>query len=447
MTEKNIVQTLENGLIIRTATSEDAENLANFNGKIHVDPGEDFVQHIYHWIHDLMNGEHPTCGPADFTVVEDPKTGKFVSSMCYISQEWAYEGIKFDVGRPELVGTLEEYRRQGLIRKQFEIAHRWGAERGHKMQFITGIPWYYRQFGYEMAVNLGGRRIGSVHHIPKLKDHEEEKYQFRRATNADVPFLKKVYDASLSRHILSCVRNKDLWKYEVSGRDKRASLGQDIQIIETLDGQRVGYFATNPILFNGTLHINHMELLSGTSWFDVAHPLLRQLKVIGNGYAERDSTEEKPVEMTKYTFDLGEDHPLYHIIPGRMPQVHDPYAYFIRVPDLIGFLQMITPVLEERLATSYMCSHSGEAKLNFFKSGILMKFEQGKIKIEEWDKPHFEGATANFPDLTFIQLLFGYRSVDDLEKAFPDIYFPNEGAKYLLGTLFPRKPSKVMALG
>jgi hypothetical protein len=190
-----------------------------------------------------------------------------------------------------------------------------------------------------------------------------------------------------------------------------------------------------------------MELVPGTSWFDVAHPLLRQLKVTGDEYAQRDSTEEKPVEMTKYTFDLGEDHPLHHIIPGRMPQVHDPYAYYIRVPDLIGFLQTISPVLEGRLANSYMCGHSGDLKINFFKSGILMKFEQGKIKIEEWDKPHFQDASANFPDLTFTQLLFGYRSADDLEKAFPDIYYPKEGAKYLLDVLFPRKPSKVMALG
>ncbi len=77
------------------------------------------------------------------------------------------------------------------------------------------------------------------------------------------------------------------------------------------------------------------------------------------------------------------------MIPNRMPKVNNPYAYYIRVPDLAGFLQMIIPVLEERLAGSYMCGHSGELKLNFYKSGILINFEKGKITVEEWDKPHF----------------------------------------------------------
>ena len=104
--------------------------------------------------------------------------------------------------------------------------------------------------------------------------------------------------------------------------------------------------------------------------------------------------------------------------------------------------------LEERLAESYMCGHTGELKLNFYTNGIQMAFEKGKIvSIEPWEQAHFEGASANLPGLTFTQLLLGYRDVDALEQAFPDIYYPKEGTKYLLGALFPRKPSWVMAFG
>ena len=448
MTERNIIQTLDDGLILRTATADDAEAVANFNGKVHVDPGEEFVEHIYHWIHDLFNGNHPTTGPSDFTIVEDTNTGEIVSTMCYIGQEWAYEGIKFPVGRPELVGTLEAYRRRGLIRRQFEIVHQWGKERGHKMQFITGIPWYYRQFGYEMAVNLGGERLGAIPNIPELKEDQEEPFTFRPAVAEDVPFIKEVYDHSTSRSLLSCVRDESLWQYEITGRNIQSSLGLDYRIIERAsDGTPVGYFGMLPIVLNGRAHIKTIEIVPGTSWFEIAHPILRQIKVIGESYAKRDSTEEKPLEMTGFSIELGGDHPLYDVIPSRMPKVNYPYAYYIRVPDMAGFLQMIVPVLEERLAGSYMCGHSGELKLNFFKSGILMKFEHGKISVEEWDEPHFQGSSANFPDLTFTQLLFGHRSVEDLDKAFPDIYFPKEESRYLLNALFPRKPSKVMALG
>ena len=73
--------------------------------------------------------------------------------MVLISQTWTYDGIAFGVGRPELVGTAPAYRRRGLVRTQFEVLHQRSAERHERLQAITGIPWYYRQFGYEMALN------------------------------------------------------------------------------------------------------------------------------------------------------------------------------------------------------------------------------------------------------------------------------------------------------
>jgi hypothetical protein len=55
------------------------------------------------------------------------------------------------------------------------------TERGHKVQAITGIPYYYRLFGYEMALDLAGRRFGFEANVPKLKDGEEEPYRIRPA--------------------------------------------------------------------------------------------------------------------------------------------------------------------------------------------------------------------------------------------------------------------------
>ncbi|HRE29529.1 MAG TPA: GNAT family N-acetyltransferase, partial [Anaerolineales bacterium] len=109
-------------------------------------------------------------------IVEDTTTGQIVSTTCLIPQTWTYAGVPFEVGRPELVGTLPEYRNRGLVRRQFEVVHQWCVERGQLVQAITGIPWYYRQFGYEMTVNLSGTRIGFGMHVPGLKNGETEPY-------------------------------------------------------------------------------------------------------------------------------------------------------------------------------------------------------------------------------------------------------------------------------
>src|SRR3989337_669140 len=66
----------------------------------------------------------PTLSPDDFTIVEETASGRIISSMNLIPQTWTYEGIEFGVGRPELVGTLPEFRNLGLVRMQFEEVHR-----------------------------------------------------------------------------------------------------------------------------------------------------------------------------------------------------------------------------------------------------------------------------------------------------------------------------------
>ncbi len=94
-----------------------------------------------------------------------------------------------------------------------------------------------------------------------------------------------------------------------------------------------------------------------------------------------------------------------------------------------------------------MAGYSGELKLNFFTDGILLNFEGGRLlDVQPWEKPDFESASANFPNLTFLQLVFGYRDVQQLEDSYADLYYRKEEAKILLKSLFPRKPSHVLEL-
>src|SRR5215218_3200094 len=165
MAPSSMHRDLGGGLILRRAREEDAEAVAAFNARVHRSSGDPSWRREPHrgiaaGTRDLMSGDHPRCDASDFTVVEETETGAIVSSACLIWQRFAYEGLEFDAGLPELVGTHPDYRRRGLVREQFEVLHRLSGERGHLMQAIAGIPFYYRQFGYEMAVYMGeGRRI------------------------------------------------------------------------------------------------------------------------------------------------------------------------------------------------------------------------------------------------------------------------------------------------
>jgi hypothetical protein len=392
------------------------------------------------WTRDLLAGNHPTFDAADFTIVEDTRTGAIVSSLNLISQTWSYAGIEFGVGRPELVGTHPDYRRRGLVSAQFEVIHQWSAERGEKVQAITGIPWYYRQFGYEMGLALGGGRLGYRPHISKLKPDEKEPYRVRPAGAADVPFIVKLYQMSIQQQAIACVRPETLWHYELNGKSEKNVNRRELRVIETAAGEPVGFLAHANGLWGPTLVVTAFELKPDVSWVAVSPSVLRYLKVEGEAYAARDGGEP----FDAFGFWLGIDHPVYQAIPERLPRVRDPYAWYVRVPDVPDFIRHIAPALERRLAESVSAGHTGEVKISFYRSGLRLVLEHGRLAdVEPWMPMPRAGGEAAFPDLTFLQLLFGYRSFDELRHAFADCWVETDEARALLQAMFPKQASNV----
>jgi GNAT superfamily N-acetyltransferase len=439
---ENIIKDLGDGLILRRAVASDTDKLVAFNSNLHMDPGEEeLTAYVIGWVRDLMTKDHPTFDPGDFTIVEDTKTGKIVSSLNLINQTWSYGGIEFGVGRPELVGTHPEYRRRGLIRAQFEVVHQWSKDRGHKVQAITGIPYYYRQFEYEMCITLGGSRLGYLPHIPKLKDDEAEKYTFRLAVPEDIPFIMEVYETTVKRSLVSCVRDEAYWRYDLFQKDERTRA--EWIIIETLEKIPVGFLLHGRQMRGPILSIWGYELKTGASYLDVTPSVIRYLAKIGKKLAEK----KEDIEFAGYSFELGATHPVYDVLPERMPRVSNPYAWYMRVVDIPDFLGHIGLVLEKRMAESPVVGYTGDLKLSFFRTGVKLSFEKGKLKTSTGYVPdHSEDGDVLFPDLTFLRVLFGYTAFDELEPMFPDCYARNDHGRALIKFLFPKQSSNLWAI-
>jgi hypothetical protein len=435
---QTILRDLGNGLVMRRSTPEDADALAEFNGKIHGENEAD-AKGVAAWTHDLLARPHPTLNPDDFTIVEEAATGRIASSLNLIPQTWTYDGIEFGVGRPELVGTLPEFRNRGLVRAQFEEIHTWSAERGDLVQGITGIPYYYRLFGYEMALDLAGRRFGYEPNVPKLKEGEAEPYPIRPATEADLSFIMEIYAGAIRRHAIACVRTTEIFKYELNGQSELNADRYEMYVIEDRSGEPVGYFQNPHWLGMTGVSALWYELKSGVSWLDVTPGVVRHLWNKGQEYAKRDGRT-----CTSFGFMLGAQHPVYEALGNNLPNHHKPYAWYLRVPDLPGFLNHIKPALEKRLAESIAVGHSREIKISFYREGLRLVIEKGKITtIEAWKPSPEDGGIIAFPELTFLQLLFGYRSYDELHQSFADCWCESEEVRALINILFPKKLSDV----
>lgn len=434
---------LGDGLILRCASPEDANALADFNAMLQSDQGPDQPdERVWYWTYDLLAKPHPTLKPGDFTIVEDAATHKIVSSMNLIPQTWTYAGIPFQVGRPELVSTLPEYRNRGLVRKQFEIIHAWSAGRGDKVQAITGIPYYYRQFGYEMAMNLFGGRNGYPALIPRLNDGEQEPYRIRLAVEADIPLLLQLLVIGSQRSLVACEWNEALWCYELSGKSDKNVNREVARVIETADGKPCGFFIHPPFTWGDMMVLHLYEIFPEFSWQEVTPSIIRNLEYL---YAQYPAAHDVKKPFGAFGFWLGEDHPVYHVIPDLLPRQRKPYAWYLRLVDVPEFLRLVTPVLEKHLAVSPLAGYSGELKITFYRDGLRLVLEKGRlVTIEAWKPtPLAHSGNVAFPPHTFLQLLFGYRTTDMLRSSFPDIWADREEIFVLLDALFPRQPSDI----
>ncbi len=431
-------------MILRWATSADTEELATFNARLHSDTAEP-DEWVYHWTKELMGSDHPTTNPADFTVVVDQSAGgRIVSSMNLISQTWSYEGIKFGLGRPEAVATEPNYRRKRLVRQQFEVIHALSAARGELMQAITGIPWYYRQFGYEMALDLSGGRRLYWPNLSKLEPGQTERFSLRPATLQDLTDLQRFYALACAYGPVARVRDETQWRYELQCEFFKSLSYHRFYLIEEIGDGAVGYIEAIPDRLDGPLVVRELAVRPDYSLRMVAEFLTRALRKL----ADEINQGRPPEKAVPYLgFSLGAAHPVYTALGQQLEKLLPSYAWFIRVADLAAFLRRIGPALEKRVENSPVAGHSGTLRINLYRQHLSLTFEGGKLtEVGSYEPTRLADGDALFPDLTFLHLLMGHRSLAELRYMFADCTARGERNTLLLETLFPPRPSSIAPL-
>lgn len=445
----DIIRDLGDGLVLRSATPDDTDALVHLqiHAFAHPDTGE-LDTPVGGWTRDLMSGKHPTFKPQDFLVVQDTKTGELVSCSCLISQTWTLEDIPFGVGRVEIVCTNAAYRKRGLVREQFRVLHEWSAQRGEMIQAITGIPFYYRQFGYEFAIEImAPRRTFVPQQIPELKPDSSEKFRLRRAERTDFPFVAEMYERGKRHSLMACNRSLAMFEYEHFVESQENGFAGWWDVIETLEGVPVGILNHRRFVYQGRQSIWYYELAPSFEWQEVTPFVLRELAHQAESYKNID---KKPLAYIGLFLEA--NHPLFQIMSDQTAPLYDGYAWYVRVPELPAFLKHIAPVLEKRLAASTFESYSGTLRLNLFSNGIEFQFENGMLKDAlPWratagDYGQSGFGNAVFPALTFLKVLFGYRSRAEIQTMFPDCVMDSDKTAALIDVLFPKRLTHILPI-
>jgi hypothetical protein len=334
------------------------------------------------------------------------------------------------------------------------MIHARSTARGDLVQAITGIPFYYRQFGYEYVLDLGGNRNVYLHAVPPKQEGETEPYRLRPAVAEDAAQLLALYNLRGRSSLVWSELTEETMRYYLTLWDLPQAHAPDpvlsgvqLRFYAVMDGagEICGYIAVGPRRRGSMLHVSDVELAEHVNWHAARPSLLRALAELAHQTPARPRHEGESPPPSEMSFALGRAHPFYDVLGEKLaPYARPPYAWYVRVPDVPGFVRHIAPVLEARLAQSPLVGYTGELKIDFYRSGLRLAFEDGKLAAAEpWRVPAYsEEAKAGFPPLLFLKLLFSYKSLAELRSGFPDAWAEDE-AILLLDTLFPKQPSWV----
>jgi hypothetical protein len=451
---------LGDGLICRWSTEADVGAVAQFMGTVHRDESDPMPNPGPMAEARLMLGPtFPYMTPRDVALVQDTSEPNrpIVACAYFWRQTWSYAGIPFGVTRPEMVATLPQYRRRGLVRAIFDMTHARSAAEGHLLQVITGIYYFYRQFGYDYALDLEGGRGTYLSLIPEKAAMEPDLSQLRIATFDDVPRIMEIYR---QRRASSLVRHEAIeagLRFEVGIWDDPAVRGVDIRqnglkgrywMILDAEQSVVGYTWLPSRRRGQALTIYELEFANGVNIIALLPSLLRRIR--DHALSVPAMSADAP-HLKEIVFELGSAHPMYDAMGNEMaPRVIPAYAWYVRMPDVAAFIRRITPELEARIARSFLAGFTGTPRIDLYRSSLELRFERGKLHAVEVLRDTLaeedETCVLRCPPINFPQLLLGYRSLDELRHIFPDVRVKDD-RQLLVNTLFPKQHSNVDPMG
>jgi predicted N-acetyltransferase YhbS len=367
---------LTGGLELRTARPTDLDRIA----ALLTDRGEpaDAVDHR------LIVGD-PDAGWDWCAVVADGPT--VAATAMLLDETLVLDGLAIPAGQVELVATAREYEGRGLARALMAWAHERSARRGQLAQVMLGIPYFYRRFGYQYAVDLPQAR--SLLMAPTRLDH----YTVRRAGPADIAAMARLQEAAQRGYDLTMAHSPAGWRWLV------ARTGSSHLVVELGE-----VAAVEP---------------------EAAHALAAHVVAQGDGGC---TVMERPGS-------LGGD-----ALEGFLaPRSRQAASYYLRVPDPRALLDHMRPVLSDRLAAATgLARDGGEAIVSFFRHHVRLVYEKrAVVEVQAGGRmqaPASAGGAGVAPDLV-APLLFGPHGIVGLAERHPDVYpGPDEA---LMAALFP----------
>src|SRR5579872_1128281 len=164
--------------------------------------------------------------------------------------------------------------------------------------------------------------------------------------------------------MVASLATERFWRYQV-GKEPDESKRTCVRMIVDSAGAAQGYAIVSANRGGSRINVYGLNLAAGVNWQVVVPPLLRALQAYGMQIPLVGSAVPP---LNKISFALGSAHPIYEALGEELaPYYEPPYAWYVRVRDVVAFVRHIAPALERRLANSVAASYTGNFTLNLFR--------------------------------------------------------------------------------
>lgn len=391
---------LPDGLVLRQAAPADLDQIGALLAR-RGEP-EDALDH-------RLVVEDPDEGYRSCAVVVD---GDRVVSTATLLDETVHLGqVTLPAGQVELVATDEAYEGRGLVRALMGWAHEESARRGHLVQVMVGIPYFYRLFGYEYAIAQPHPRRLTAAPGGGAGD------TVRPARPDDVPALAALQAAAQGA--------ADVRVPHPTARLRWLTVHDATR---TLVVERAGALVASGRLTPSSGLVAEATAVDAAAVGDLFDAVAAQATSGRVGLVERPGT-------------------LAHRVCEPLMEPASPQAeqFYVRVPDAAAVLEALRPVLSTRLAGAGLAREGTELLLSTYRQHFRLAVTSdgvGPVRAGGvLQGPVDVGGAGCAPDW-LPALLFGPLGIAGLERLRPDVRAGADAELY--GALFPPLSADVL---
>lgn len=334
--------------------------------------------------------------------------GRVVSTALVMVHPLRIGEVQITASQVEWVATTPSHRGRGLVRDQIVLLQRAADRAGSLVEFVDGIPHFYRRFGYDYGLPwpmmyVVPARLGTV-----------DGPEVRRATPEDLPGIVALADSAQRAADVACRWTANHWRWAID----RAMPHEAFDV--AVDDGDVVAFARTAVSEDETW----VALIAGRDT-EAVRAVLPAAVSAGAAPTAHVVARADPVVAA--------------VCAGVGVEAPEATGLYARLPDPLSLLRALQPELSRRLRPSPWGQRRGAVTLSTYRAGYQFEYGDGAViaidPVDPLPHPTSQGGVG-VPDDHLAELMLGRRDPAALEAAVDDVLLGPH--RDLIATLFPR---------